>query len=200
MSLALPPSTLPSKPDVLALPRGLCLLRFYRPARGDWSAHRFYGPLPEMRFDHHQPPCSVDSSRSVWYASTSLRGAVAETFGRGGIVDPASCIRLVKAEVRGALRVLNLIGVPARAMGLTQEIATPTDYATSQAWARAFYDQYPTIQGIRWRGRQIGSVCIVLNDRAAMVGLSPDLDSDLADPRIWPRVARAVRDCGFTVI
>ncbi|MCP4664457.1 MAG: RES family NAD+ phosphorylase [bacterium] len=200
MSLALPPSTLPSKPAVLTLPQGLRLLRFYRPARGNWSAHRFYGPLPEMRFDHHEPPCSVDPTRSVWYASTSLRGAVAETFGRGGIVDPASGIRLVKVEVGGELRVLNLIGVSARAMGLTQEIATTTDYAASQAWARAFYDQYPTIQGIRWRGRQIGSVCVVLNDRAAMDALSPELDSDLTDPRIWPRVVRAVRDCGFTVI
>ena len=197
--LSAPPARLTSDPQVVTLPRALTLLRLYNPARGDWSAGRAYGPLPDMRFDHHPQPCRLHAGHSVWYSARSLRGAVAESFGRRGSIDRAAGIRLVLAKVRRELSVLDLVGTAARTLGLTQEIAATTDYDACQLWARAFYDQYSTVQGVRWRGRQSGSLCVVLNDRADMARLD-GVSWALTDPRIWTRVARAARDCRLTVV
>ena len=123
MSLPAPPSTLPSNPRILDLPRGFRVIRFFDASRGSWDAHRFYGPIDDMRFDHQPPPCGVHPTRSVWYAATSLRGAVAEVFGRTGIVDRGADIRMVKATLWEPILILDLVGVAARAVGLTQEIA-----------------------------------------------------------------------------
>ncbi len=199
MSLPRPPKTLPSKPTVVTLRRGLSLVRFYDPSWGGWDAHRFYGPLPDMRFDHHTPPCGIHPTRSVWYAATSLRGAVAEAFGRTGILDRSANVRVVRACVEGSVRVLDLVGVAVRSVGLTQEIAVTTNFLLCQAWARAFYDQYPPVEGIRWRGRQVGSICVALKDRVTMTHLSSE-DYALTEPEIWPRIARAARDCRFRII
>jgi hypothetical protein len=86
---------------------------------------------------------------------------------------------------------LNLAGIAARAFGLDQRIGTDRDYPLCQQWARAFYKGYPQIHGIRWRGRQAGSICLVLNDRVEMDQLELIADSDIAHPDVWSRIARA---------
>ena len=193
-----PPPRLSAKPRIVSLSPGRVLVRFYQPRRGDWSTRRRYGPLADMRFDHHPPPCRLHERHSVWYAAASLVGAVAEAFGRQDGIDRAADLRVVKARVRGELRVVDLVGVAARAIGLTQEIAATTDYALCQEWARAIYHQLPDVHGIRWRGRQSGSVCVVLQDRAEMSGLDGESWA-IVDPAVWPRIARAARECRLTI-
>lgn len=151
-----------------------------------------------MRFDHHPPPCRVHAWHSVWYAAASLVGAVAEAFGPQGSIDKAAGLRVVKAKVQGELRVLDLVGTTARAIGLTQEIAATTDYPLCQEWARAVYRQLPAVHGIRWRGRQSGSLCIVLQDRAEMQRLDGE-SWTITDSAVWPRIARAARECRLTI-
>ncbi len=136
---------------------------------------------------------------SVWYAGASLIGAVAETFGRQGAIDRTADLRVVMAKVQGELRLLELVGVAARTVGLTQEIAATTDYALSQEWARAIYSQLPDVHGIRWRGRQSGSLCVVLQDRAEMDRLD-GASWTITDPAVWPRIARAARECRLTIV
>ncbi len=194
-----PPDRLPPRPRVLTLSPGLILVRFYQPRRGEWSTRRRYGPLADMRFDHHPPPCRLHARHSVWYAAASLNGAVAEAFGRQGAIDRAADLRVVKAKVQGELRLLDLVGVAARAVGLTQEIAATTDYALCQEWARALYHQLPHVHGIRWRGRQSGSLCVVLSDRAEMESLDGESWA-LTDLAVWPRIARAARECRLQVV
>lgn len=200
MRLALPPAVLPARPVVHVLARGTCLVRFYNPTLGPWHARRTFGPLSDVRFDHHRLPLGSDDERAVWYASTSLQGALAESFGRLGVIDRESDRRVVVAHVTRDLRLLDLVGVAARRMGLTQEIASSTDYACCQAWARAFYAQYRHLVGVRWRGRQAGSVCVVLTDRAPRSALALDSDHELSDPAVWPRITRAARRCGLTMV
>lgn len=146
-----------------------------------------------MRFDHHPPPLRLHSDRSVWYAATSLIGAVSETFGGAGFLYEGSGRRICVVSPRLSLRVLDLVGVAARAFGLDQRIGTELDSVLCQEWSQAFYHHYSDLQGIRWRGRQAGSICIALNDRVEMDLLELVLDYDIAHPNIWPRIVSSAR-------
>jgi RES domain len=84
--------------------------------------------------------------------------------------------------------------------GLDQRIATSRDYLRCQAWARAFYEAYPAVGGLRWRGRQAGSVCLVLNERTDMGFLEALVDRDIGDSEVWPRIARAARRCRIRIV
>jgi hypothetical protein len=156
-----PPSVLPKVLRLSELSPEVRLVRIYNPIHGPWHRQRSRGPLPKMRFDHHLPPIEDLSNRSVWYAATSLLGAVCETFGDAGFLDKGSGRRICIVRSRLPLRVLNLAGTGSRLFGLDQRIGTERDYARCQEWSRAFYDRYPLLQGIRWRGRQAGSICVV---------------------------------------
>ncbi|MFL6194169.1 MAG: RES family NAD+ phosphorylase [Thermoanaerobaculia bacterium] len=200
MSLPFPPSTLPANPPLFELEPGSRLVRFYNPVHGPWNRQRAYGPLPGLRFDHHPPPPGGSSGRSVWYASASLVGAVSEAFGNTGFLDKGSGRRICVAAIRRSLPVLDLVGVAARAFGLDQRVGTDRGYVATQAWARAFYDHYPRIFGIRWRGRQAGSICVVLNDRADMDLLDAMSDHDISHPDVWPRIVRSARRARLRIV
>jgi hypothetical protein len=129
----------------------------------------------------------------VWYTATSLVGAVSETFGDEGFLDPESRRRICAVSPRLSIKVLDLVGVAARAFGLDQRIGTELDSSRCQEWSRAFYDSYPEIQGIRWRGRQAGSICVMLDDRVEMDLLGLVWDYDIAHPKVWRRIADSAR-------
>ncbi len=146
-----------------------------------------------MRFDHHSPPLALSPDRSVWYAATSLLGGVAEAFGNQGFLDKESGRRVCIASLRLTVPVLDLVGVAARVFNLDQRIGTDQDYSICQEWARTFYDRYTGIQGIRWRGRQAGTICVVFNDRVEMDLLKLIADVEIDHPDVWARIARAAR-------
>lgn len=200
MTLPAPSSPLPADAKFVELPRGYRLVRVYDPGQDAWDAHRFYGPIGSGRFDHQPPPTALHPNRSVWYAGNSLRGAVAESFGKLGFLDRDCGRMVVVARVDAPILVLELLGAAVKRLKLTQEIATTTDYPLCQSYARAFYEQFAAIQGIRWRGREIGSVNVVLNDRTEMTALSPEVDEEITQPSIWPRVARAAKACGLDIV
>jgi RES domain len=153
-----------------------------------------------MRFDHHEPPLGSRSDRSVWYAATSLLGAVAEAFGNLGFIDRGCGRRVCLVRLRRPIPVLDLVSAAPRAFGLDQSIATSREYATCQAWSRAFYDAYPQICGLRWRGRQTGTICLALNERTEERSLEALSDHDIGDPEVWPRIARAARRCHLRIL
>lgn len=199
MTLGPPGPVLPAKPPVAVLAPKLRLVRIHAPGRR-WNERRKYGPLSDARFDHHRLPIGVDPVRSVWYASPALVGAVSETYGKRGFLDRSAGDRVVVARVAAAIRLVDLVGIAARRFGLTQEIAATTDYALTQEWARALYDAYDKLFGIRWRGRQTGSICVVLTDRARMRSLFREIDLPVTDPGVWPRIARAAQRCGVRIV
>lgn len=173
------------------------LVRFYNPRYGSWDQQRSFGPLPDLRFDHHH---SSSSGRSVWYAATSVLGAVAEAFGNQGFIDKGSGRRICVATPRSRLLLVDLVSVAARAFGLDQRIGTSTEYLCCQEWARALYDSYPETCGIRWRGRQAGSICVVLNDRIDRDSLALIADHDISHPDVWPRISRAARRARLRIV
>jgi hypothetical protein len=103
-------------------------------------------------------------------------------------------------RVREPIPILDLTGAAPRVFGLDQRIATSRDYPCCQAWARALYEAYPAVYGLRWRGRQAGSICLVLNDRADMGRLEALVDREIGDPEVWPRIARAARRCRIRIV
>ena len=165
-----------------------------------WNERRTWGPHPDARFDHHRPPPAVDRERSVWYAATSVLGAVAESYGKRGFLDRAAGDRVVVVRIAIPIRLLDLVGLAARRFGLTQEIAGTTDYDVTHKWARAFYERHEALAGLRWRGRQSGSICVVLTDRAPARNLVREVDTPVTDPSVWPRIARAAHRCGVKVV
>jgi hypothetical protein len=200
LTLTPPPAALPPDPPLHELQPGDRLVRFYNPAHGPWHAQRFYGPLAETRFDHHLPPLAVSPDRSVWYAAGSLIGAVAESFGNLRFVDKGAQRKVCVASVRVPVPLLDLVGVAPRVFGLDQRIGTSTDYGRTQEWARAFYDAYGDIRGLRWRGRQAGALCVALTDRAEMEDLEVVVDHDLSHPGVWPRIARAAHRAHLRIV
>lgn len=175
-------------------------MRFYNPAHGPWDGRRHYGPLPNSRFDHHLPPLGRSPDRSVWYSATSLAGAIAEAFGNLHVVDQKSGRRICQVRLRSPIPVLDLTGAKARAFGLDQRIGASLEYPLCQEWARAFYDHYRDLWGLRWRGRQAGSICFLLNDRAVMSSFDVIEDRDISDPAMWPRISRAARDAFLRIV
>lgn len=127
-------------------------------------------------------------------------GAVGEAFGSQGFIDKDSARRICVAAPLSRLPLADLVGVAARALGLDQRIGASTDYTRCQEWARALYDSYSEIRGIRWRGRQTGSICIVLNDRVGKGSLEVITDRDIAHPDVWPQISRAARRARLRIV
>jgi len=200
LTLAPPPASLPDDAAVHTVQPGERLVRFYDPRHGGWDRPRDFGPLGDVRFDHHLLPPGSDRTRAVWYAATSLLGALSESFGRIGFIDREAGRRVAVARAATAIPLLDLVGVGARSIGLTQEIAATTVYSLTQAWARAVYQQYPRLMGIRWRGRQAGSICVVVTERMTSGALLLASDHAIDDPAVWPRIARAARRCRIKVV
>ena len=200
MRLGSPPESLPQSPALYSLVPGTRLARFYDPSRGTWNHRRRFGPLSDVRFDHHPPPLRVHATASVWYASTSLVGALSEAFGRLGFVDRQAGRRVAVVRVASAIALVDLVGAGARRIGLTQEIAATSDYVLCQSWARAIYGSYAGVQGLRWRGKQAGAICVVLTERATQASLALESDHDIADTPVWPRIARAARRCNLRIL
>lgn len=198
--MKLPSTPLLAKPEAHTLAAGTRLVRFYDPDHGDGCARRHYGPLPAARFDHHPLPVAWHPACSVWYAAPSLLGAVAEAFDRLGLVDREARRRVALVRCTHDLVLVDLVGTAARAVGADQELASSTDYVGCQVWARALYATPIGAQGLRWKGRTAGTTCVVLNDRVPADGLAVDADHALGDPAVWPRIARAARECRLAVL
>lgn len=184
-----PPASFDKRPRIIDLDPGTRLVRVYRPRFGDALTLRRYGPL--FRFDHHPMPVGEHPDFGVLYLAMSLSGAVAEAFGDLGFVDRRSDRRVAVMRVMKAVPVIDLVGAAARRLGLDQRIGTTTDYASTQAWARRLFDAEPAASGIRWRGRQAGTIVAVMNQRIAAGDLAVDADVAIGDQAIWPRIARA---------
>lgn len=84
--------------------------------------------------------------------------------------------------------------------GLDHRIGTTTRYALTQKWARAIYDAFPDLCGIRWKGRQLGGEAVVLTDRADLDALILVDDCEISHPAVWPRIAAAAQHCNIKVV
>jgi len=137
-------------PDPYIIRAGTELWRVY--AQGGkhpraWNAFRAYGPVKDMRFDHHEEPMR-QQERGVLYAASRIAICVAEFFQQGRTIDRHRGEPwLVGFTVKRDVTALNLCGTwPTRA-GASMAINTGRHDRTRR-WSRALYDAYPDIEGL----------------------------------------------------
>ena len=190
--------------DVHLLHAGTCLWRIYfrsGPYPSDWNVLRYYGPT-RSRFDHHLLPPRVQE-RGILYASAEEGPACfAEVFQDSRVIDRARNEPwLVGFELTDAIEMLDLtFSWPTKA-GASMAINTgPRPRA--QRWARAIYDAYSTLHGVRYSSSMFGNRPLVaLFERAChALPAQPLLHRSLLDPQLAIAVENAALACNYAIV
>lgn len=133
------------------------------------------------------------------YVARSLATCVAEQFQDSRVVDRVAGDRCLAAfRVTRAVRLLDITGDwPTRA-GASQALASGPR-VRAQAWARAVYEAYPSLEGIWYPSSMHGGhPAIALFDRAeSALPAIPDLDVPLSHPGLLPDLTRAARSLAY---
>jgi hypothetical protein len=144
-----PPDFIELDPEYETIDRGVPLLRIYAPGRYGAGPTRFRIRGPYKRFDHQRAGPSgrprIDQRRGILYAGATLVGCVGEYFGdTGEIVRTGN--RLARLSVLAPLKLLDLRGTAATGAGSLPAIGAITQRATTQMWARWWYE-HPQLAG-----------------------------------------------------
>jgi hypothetical protein len=122
----------------------------------------------------------------VCYFGTTLEVCFAETFLRNPPVrilalDDLAGRSIATVKVRRDLRLVPIHGPSLARLGVTADLASGNDYATSQLWSRALWEHDNQPDGILYRSRHDDSaLCAAVYDRAKD-GLVMVQDQSLAD-------------------
>jgi hypothetical protein len=186
------------------VPQGTALFRVYfrggdRP--GTWNGFHYFGPVPSGRFDHHLGRPHVQS-RGILYVAWHPRTCLAEVFQAKRRIDLRSrSPLLVGFELTRRLLLLDLTNLwPTRAGASTAISSGPRIRA--QAWSRAIYEAYPSIDGILYGSSMDANArCAALFERA-VAGLpgSPRQHRALSDPLLRALVQRAALQLNYDLL
>ncbi|MEM9556021.1 MAG: RES family NAD+ phosphorylase [Acidobacteriota bacterium] len=192
-------------PPIATLDGDRLIWRVYRSAGRHpttWDGVRFVGPLPS-RFDHHLG--SVDAprrqERGVYYCAPDLRTALAEVFQVARHCDlEHGAPRAAAFFPARPLQVLDLWSPWTTRVGCDQRIHTTPARESTRRWARALYEAYPRLDGLRYRSKMAGGVAWCLVERGAdAFPAVPVLDRPLTDPALRPAVESAAGSLGYSV-
>jgi hypothetical protein len=156
--------------DTEVLPAGTLLWRVYFAAtsfHNTWREFRSFGPVAGGRFDHHRPDKRT-RDREILYCGVRIPGCLAEVFAKTRFIDRRTDEPYIAAfRLVAPLVLLDLRGPwPTRA-GASQEISSGP-HASAQAWSRAIYDEYASVDGLLYTSCMAGvpDANIALYDRA----------------------------------
>jgi len=193
------------------------LLRIY-PSGGhyatNWSAFRYWGPAPRMRFDHHPGRPKVHRSRGISYAAAPwttpagsqidpLEVAVLECYREKGVIDRnTDDPRYVLWAPTRSLRLLQLSDGNWLARAGGNGALTSGGRVVAREWSRAIYDAYPDVDGLIWSSSVLtGGRSIVLYERAqTALPKAPLSDRALSDRALQPALARIAETYNLTLI
>jgi hypothetical protein len=176
-------------------------VRIYNP---DWQVPtQFSAYGPRHRFDHHRDTGrgpADDPKRRVYYAADDFKGCLVEKFGDTGVISVGNK-RVAGVRLKRSVRLLDLRGDGALAVGSVAALASIPDRPMSQAWARWFYEHtgdFGVIDGIAYLNAHNHDLAYVLFERAEdAVELVADLP--LADPALRSRIREVAVQCNMIV-
>ena len=182
-------------PEVEALPRGTLLWRLYFRAGlhpGAWNGFRHWGPVVNMRFDHHEGPAR-EQARGTLYAALRVSTCLAEVFQETRTIERSrNRPWLVGFELGRAVSLLDLTGRwPTRA-GASMAISSGRR-DRARAWSVRIYEDYPKVEGLHYPSSMDGNQpAVALYERAQdALAPRPVFHRGLADPALDGAVARA---------
>ena len=192
-------------PELRIVPAGTVIWRIYfrrghHPTR--WSDFRHVGPV-DARFDHHVGTVPAWQERAVMYGACDPTTCLAEVFQKTRVINRRHREPwLVGFETDGPARLLDLTGTfPTRAGASMGLMTGPRSVA--RAWARAFHDSYPAIDGLYYpSSMHANRAANVLNERAREAGVIPDHASfhrSLGDPAILSILRNAAHALGYAL-
>jgi len=140
-------------PDRYTIAAGIELWRIY--ARGGaypraWNTFRSYGPVVDMRFDHHGEPAR-EQPRRILYGGSRIPVCVAEFLQKHAMIDRhRGDPWLVGFTLVRDVTVLNLCGTWSTRAGASMAL-TSGRRDRSRRWSRAIYAAYLDLEGL-WYG------------------------------------------------
>ncbi len=193
------------KPDAVVLAAGTELWRVYfRGGRHPtfWNDFRHVGPL-DSRFDHHDGDEPAYRARSILYAAMSPVTCLGEAFQKTRTIHRSTRAGwLVGFELAADTALLDLMGGYATRTGASMGLMSGPR-SVSRNWARAFYDAYPVIHGLRYpSSMHANRAAVVLTDRAEMAGAlpsQPKFHRALVDPAVLDVLKGAADELGYAL-
>lgn len=191
-------------PDIHSIPRGSTVWRIYY--RGGlhpvaWNRFRRWGPVANMRFDHHSPPPRLQT-RSVMYGALLVPTCFAEVFQDTRTIERSrNQPWLVGFGLTRAVALLDLTGNwPTRAGASMAMTTGRRDRA--RRWSVRIYEDYPAIEGL-WYGSSMDAnhPAVALYERAQnALPTWPIFHRAVADPALDLHVAAAALRFNYLVV
>jgi hypothetical protein len=157
---------------------------------------RGFGPTT-ARFDHHLEDAAGapgEQTRAIQYLALDGITPLAEVFQDARVIDRAARSPwLVAYELAADLELLDLTGTYPTRAGASMLISCGSR-PRARAWARAFYDAYPQIQGLYYGScMHKGSPSLALYERAAgAISTHPSFHRALSDQALRLTLRNAV--------
>jgi hypothetical protein len=186
---------------------GLLLHRLWHPSAHTTAAATFRPVGLFFRFDPHLPRDDA-AARQVWYGGEAFETAVRERFDRDRAnatprVAVCSQNRMATVRLAAPTRLVDLT-VAAHALGADDDLGDrrDVDYADTQAWARAIFED-PAPDGVRYfsaRHRDVDRARVGVNV-ALWGGGRPTVVADeaMAHPGVWRRLLTILDRVGVGV-
>ena len=200
-----PPAALVGlQPTYHRLPVGATLWRVYFRAGAYpavWSGFRYYGPVPQARFDHHLLPPRLQD-RGILYAAADGVTGLAEVFQRTRTIDRRSRQPWLAAfALQQDVQLLDLTGLWPTAAGASSALASG-QRPRARRWSQTIHSAFPAVQGLWYPSSMAGNApATALYERALLaVPQQPLFHRPLADPALQTPLQRIARALGYLLL
>ncbi|NLU84610.1 RES family NAD+ phosphorylase [Rhodococcus sp. HNM0569] len=168
-----------------------------------WDGMRTFGPI--LRFDHHPLPRAEHSGYGIWYGVSDPRDGLAEAFQTARVIDRRyRDPYLTGLKCTRPLRLLDVSGIGGGAWATRvggNHALDSAAHGRSQHWARTIHRAHSDLDGVIYRGRFAGSVCVALVERAVdAFPVRPALSLPLAHLALEGAIATAAYQLGYTIV
>ena len=167
-----------------------------------WNTLRTFGPV--LRFDPHPLLRTTHSRHGVWYGAADVPGALAEAFQTTRVIDTRTrSPYLTAVRFTRPLRLLDIAAHgsgrwPTR-VGCNFALSTAA-HGIAQHWARTVRAAYPGLDGLAYRGRFAGALCVALFTAATDAFPSrAEMAVALDHPGFAARLAGAADRIGYAI-